>query len=85
MGVLSGSFLRAGNEKYAGIYADYKTLLEGNAEWAEESKGHRHQASLRYMMKQYLVDLYVAWRTIEGLPVHPPYSEAKLGHVHRAA
>lgn len=85
MGVLSGSFLRAGNEKYAGTYAGYKTWLESNEDWKDATKGHRHQAALRYMIKQFMIDLYVAWRTIEGLPVHPPYHEAKLGHVHRAA
>jgi hypothetical protein len=34
------------------------------------------------MIKRFLADLYVAWRTLEGLPVAPPYSEAKQGHVH---
>jgi hypothetical protein len=34
------------------------------------------------MIKQFLVDLHIAWRTIEGLPVSLPYHEAKLGHLH---
>jgi hypothetical protein len=85
MGVLSGSFLRAGNERYGKVYADYKNRLENTDRWKERTKGHRHNAALRYMIKQFLVDLYVAWREIEGLEVHSSYQEAKLGHVHKAA
>ena len=46
-------------------------------------KGHRHNMAMRYMIKQFLVDLYKAWRTLEGLEVFAPYQEAKLGHVHK--
>lgn len=46
------------------------------------SKGRIHQASLRYMVKMFLCDLYNAWRPLEGLPVMPTYHEGKLGHVH---
>jgi hypothetical protein len=37
------------------------------------------------MMKHLLQDLYVAWRTLEGLPVREPYQEAYLGHKHTTA
>jgi len=37
------------------------------------------------MIKMFLVDLYNAWRRLEGLPVAPTYSEAKLGKVHKIA
>jgi hypothetical protein len=37
--------------------------------------------ALRYMIKIFLIDLYNNWRRLEGLPVAPPYSEAKLGMV----
>lgn len=40
--------------------------------------------AMRYMVKRFLVDLYVAWRTIEGLTVEPEYNEGKLGHKHAA-
>jgi hypothetical protein len=36
------------------------------------------------MVKIFLVDLYTAWRTIEGLPVEPSYAEGKLGKKHAA-
>ena len=44
------------------------------------SDAHRHQAAIRYMVKVFLKDLYVAWRTVEGLAVRAPYAEEKLGH-----
>jgi hypothetical protein len=34
------------------------------------------------MIKQFLKDLYVHWRTLEGLPVRQPYAEEYLGKVH---
>lgn len=43
---------------------------------------HRHQMSMRYMIKQFIADLYNVWREMEGLTVHDPYGTAKLGHNH---
>ena len=83
-GVLASSFLRSGNEQYAKVYNDYKHRLENHEKWKERSKGHRHNAAMRYMVKQFLVDLYRAWRPLEGLEVAPDYNEAKLGHRHAA-
>ena len=34
----------------------------------------------RYMIKQFLKDLWSAWRFNEGLEVTVSYPEAKLGH-----
>jgi hypothetical protein len=41
--------------------------------------GRINRAALRYMVKMFLADLWVKWRTLEGLPVTPPYAEDKLG------
>lgn len=84
VGVLATSFLRTKDSPYAAIYRDYKHRLESHAKYAEVSKGHRHNMALRYMVKRFLVDLYKAWRPLEGLPVAPEYHEAKLGHKHAA-
>jgi hypothetical protein len=46
------------------------------------SKGHRHNASIRYMIKMFLAALYKEWRTIENLPVRVSYQEQYLGHKH---
>jgi hypothetical protein len=47
--------------------------------------GRIHTAATRYMVKMFLQELWVKWRTIEGLPVTQPYSEAKLGNRPHAA
>lgn len=35
--------------------------------------------SRRYMIKMFLIDLYVHWCVLEGIPVKTPYCEEKLG------
>lgn len=52
--------------------------------WKEESEGHRSNAAKRYMIKMFLQDLYVNWRTLEGLSVRESYSEEYLGKEHSA-
>lgn len=52
--------------------------------WKDVSDGHRHNAAIRYMIKRFLVDLYVNWRTCEGLAVRDPYMEEYLGKRHGA-
>jgi hypothetical protein len=54
----------------------------GPAPWGHDDK-HRHLASVRYMVKQFLMELHLNWRRIEGLPVHPSYYEAKHGREHK--
>ena len=83
-GVLGSSFLRAGDNKYSLIYRGYKHRIENHPAHQEKSKGHRHNMAIRYMIKQFLADLYLAWRAIENLPVSAPYHEAKLGMKHSA-
>ena len=87
VGVLGSSFIKQSPDKciYRKIYDDYKHRLEHMDAHKEKSKGHRHNMAVRYMVKMFLVDLYNAWRRIEGLPVAPTYSEAKLGKVHKIA
>ena len=84
MGVLATSFLRAGvkDNPYRVAYDNYKNRLENHPNWVERTKGNKHQASMRYMVKRFLVDLYKVWRALEGLPVAPEYSEGKLGMKH---
>lgn len=95
VGVLGSSFLRAGDSPYARTYYEYKHRLESHARYGLvndgrkddnermiTSKGRRHNMAIRYMVKRFLVDLYKAWRALEGLPVAPEYAEAKLGMKH---
>lgn len=97
IGVLGPSFLRAGNQRYSKIYADYKNRLKNHPKYRDggtaprlsksgkklpSAKQHRHNMAIRYMVKIFLIDLYDAWRRLEKLPVSKPYHEAKLGIVH---
>jgi len=72
LGVLGSSFLKC-NSPYRKFYDDYKNRKESTG-WGK-SKGHRHNASIRYMIKMFLIDLYVAWRELKGLSVRKPYNE----------
>jgi hypothetical protein len=91
-GVLGPSFLKC-NSPYRIFYDEMKHRLESK-DWGMASKhptdplrpkaGHQHKAANRYMVKQFLKDLYVAWRTLEGLPVRKPYEEEYLGKQHSA-
>lgn len=82
MGVLADSFIRAGNETYRKIYDDYKHRISTNPRHEEKTKAHIHLMSKRYMVKMFLRDLYVQWRTIEGLPVAETYHAGVQGHIH---
>lgn len=53
--------------------------------WKDAKPAHRDRAAKRKMIKMFLADLYVAWRTIEGLEVRPSYQEQYLGHKHSKA
>ena len=87
VGVLGSSFIKQSATKcpYRKIYDDYKNRLANMPAHADKSKGHRHNMAVRYMVKRFLADLYVAWRKLEGLPVAEEYSVAKLGIIHLAA
>lgn len=53
----------------------------GPAPWGKSDK-HRHAAAQRYMVKQFMSELWVQWRTLEGLPVRKPYAEEYLDRPH---
>ena len=92
VGVLADGFIKHQNYYAMEFYYPYKARLEQeenevlhigkDVKWKDVSKGHRDRAAKRYMIKMFLKDLYVAWRTIEGLPVRAPYQEEYLGHKH---
>lgn len=80
VGVLGPILLKV-NSPYRKYYDDFKMY------WASAKKGrndgHRHQAAIRYMVKQLLADIWEEWRRIAGLPGRKSYAEEKLGRVHR--
>lgn len=84
VGVLGSQFIKAKAPYATEFYYPHKLRLEQEHGWEDESKGHRHRAAIRYMIKMFLADLYAAWRELEGLPVRKPYQEEYLGHTHAA-
>jgi hypothetical protein len=101
LGVMADGFIKAQNSYAMDYYYPYKNRKENSASevlhwkskgkpaamvpWKDVSKGHRDSAAKRYMIKAFLKDLYVAWRTVEGLPVREPYAEEYLGKKHAVA
>jgi hypothetical protein len=84
LGVLAPSFMMQPADKcvYRRIYDDYKHRLENHKIHKDKSKGHRDNMAKRYMIKQFLKDLYKVWRQMETCEVHDPYENAKLGMDH---
>lgn len=96
MYLMGECFIKARTPKYRDIYDNYKERLKNSEKiiggkviegkeskmWKDTSDAHRHNAAMRYMVKMFLIDLYAAWRKIEGLEVHAPYHEVKLGIKH---
>lgn len=70
---------------YAEVYYNYKHRLQNMPAHSSKTPQHLHNMSLRYMTKQFLIDLYREWRALEDLPVAPSYAEAKLGLTHGVA
>lgn len=97
LGVMASGFIKAKNSYAIEFYYPYKSRLENESSliqnegkprkddgkaWKDVSKGHRDNAAKRYMVKMFLIDLYTAWRIIEGLSVREPYAIEYLGKVH---
>jgi len=80
-GILADSFIKSKSYYALEFYYPYKTRLEQEEGWKDVNPGHRDRAAKRYMIKNFLKDLYASWRELEGLSVRPPYKEEYLGHV----
>lgn len=84
IGVLGGCFIKAGQRfgynKYEECYRGYRLRLDNMPAHNEKTTGHKHNMAVRYMIKQFLRDLWVTWRSYEGYPVTEPYEVTYLGH-----
>jgi|HubBroStandDraft_4_1064222.scaffolds.fasta_scaffold01416_3 hypothetical protein len=87
VGVLAGSFLKAGGKDnpYRDHYDRYKHRIETDPRHVQKSKGQRHNMAMRYAVKMFLLDLHCVWRRLEGLPVSVSYHEGKQGGNRHAA
>lgn len=79
MGVLADSFIKCPGSKYEQIYRGYRARLDNSPRHYGKTDAHKHMMAKRYAIKMFLSDLWIAWRTIEGLPVSEPYAVDKLG------
>jgi hypothetical protein len=77
-----GSCLLKNDSPWRKFYDDYKHRLQSANKGM--SDGHRHSMANRYMVKMLLQELWIQWRTLEGLPVRETYQEQYLGHKHSA-
>jgi hypothetical protein len=70
--------------RFGKIYYDYKSRIERSQKPEHQGKtpSHIHNMSVRYAAKEFLRELYVVWRHLEGLPIYESYETAKLGYSH---
>lgn len=90
--VLGGSIIKQcvrkdedGNKVYKGYakaYADYMNRLDNHAEKKEYTKYHKHRMAQRYMVKQFVRDMWYVWRDLCGYQLEDPYEVAFLGRKH---
>lgn len=81
--------------KYLTIWTDYKHRMEHSERVVDgkirkldtkstqvSAKGFAHSTGWHKAADVFLTDLYMIWRTLEGLPVWCPYVAEKLGYWH---
>lgn len=69
----------ANGSKYVECYIDYLSRLHNRADSASLTPLHKQMMAKRYMIKEFLRDLWVIWRTSVGGEVTLPYEVDKLG------
>lgn len=86
IGVLGSGFVKHAKKNgelvgYGAAYYNYKHRLEQRSDAESLTKFRKHKMAVRFAVKQFVRDLWIAWRQYEGLEVGEPYYEvAKLGH-----
>ena len=78
-GVLGSCFLKTPGSYYEQIYRDYRNRLENRPDTQNYTAAHKHAMANRYMIKQFVRDLWVTWRELAGYTVTEPYEVAYLG------
>jgi len=79
MGVLTGCLLKAKDPTYSTVYYDYRVRMDNDKFKKNYPDGKKNMMAQRYMIKQFLRNLWTTWRQLEGLEVDEPYEVAKLG------
>ena len=88
LGVLFTCFMRAkGDSGYERMYRNFYEQIDNRVDiMARKAAGletHVHRMAARKTMQEFVKDLWINWRKLEGLPLNGgTYEEAKLGHTH---
>lgn len=86
MGVLAGCLMKSGmrngegTSMYGKIYIEQRHRLDNSAYHKDKTAAQKNAMAQRYMIKEFVREMWKAWRTLEGLEVDEPYEVAKLGH-----
>lgn len=78
IGVMGPNLIKKGGY-YAQCYRDYRVRLDNRPDLKDYTDGHKHNMAIRYMVKQFLRDLWSVWRAYEGYEISEPYEVAYLG------
>jgi len=76
---VNGKEQKVYNTKYAKIYADYRNRLDNRNDSDKLSDLRKFKMANRYMVKQFIRDLWVTWRAMAGYEVSAPYEVVYLG------
>ena len=70
---------RFGYNKYEDVYRDYRSRLDNNPKYARKSDMNKHRMAIRRLVREFLRDLWVCWRSYEGYELTMPYEVEFLG------
>lgn len=76
----NGNKQQTASSKYVECYLDYLHRLNNRSDSEELTAAHKYAMANRYMIKQFIRDLWVTWRSYEGYEVSKPYEVDKLGY-----
>jgi hypothetical protein len=86
---VASSFVKQPSEKsiYRKLYEEKKAYYTNRPDLAKDlkegkkgAKAHVNAMAMRFVEKRFLADLWVYWRTMEGLPVTKPYAIDIMKH-----
>ena len=66
MGVLTGCLLKAKDPVYSSIYYDQRIRLDNSTYHKNKSAAQKNMMAQRYMIKEFLRDMWKTWRELEG-------------------
>lgn len=64
---------------YGQVYYDYRNRLDNDRRHDDKKDAHKHAMAMRYMIKMFLKDLFVAWCLVTDRKPPAPYEVAYLG------